>query len=657
MVDNAACHCGVQLSTGTPIHSQHEDSQIIEPPLTSPDTAARMVPSPLPRSRVVLLAAFSSPYPTVKAASVTSVKTIGELKTYESSPTQRLNRVFLQQDEHCQQSLDLRKLLGTIFSYSNRNLKFSNRTLETEAGFCYFMPNSRLAYEWVYFFDVMPDCYLQLAPTEIGNAYDTERFLVPYSMKGWFDDEKKREEAKEIDSMAQELITTLSPISVEALQDSSVTEAPAFRPQASSRKRKLEIPSQQARGISDAEIDPQLLPTKAKRPRRSEANQEDLSLQPYAAFDHRSLPQVQYCSSMHAQPAVTFGKSGATTSHAMLPPVPVQMLHAHQQVPAAPQLHVMHLSPISSLVPIPSLAKFTPESTARPVLQTVQAPPPASTQPNRNPTNPPSIPNNRQARNRPAQSRAPGGITHMGRGNVMKAWSPERLRAFTDIQGYSLEEVPLTAVSQYGDELSRNQTPASIDPRCCPFDTTMEENLTYMTLATTANRELCSRAKKNWTASEMVYYVYHAHDLREHSTYGRTRLQKQFQKCAKGFEEARPHHVPTASMSNICMDSGLTGDDKYMHDFYLHAMGANVVNHPTGRAAQMLTRVIRHVLRTGDQNTRLSQAAQYAQIHGIMVPAHERMRNNLFVADQPDRIMMASAKSAWEAKFPGKAPS
>jgi hypothetical protein len=132
----------------------------------------------------------------------------------------------------------------------------------------------------------------------------------------------------------------------------------------------------------------------------------------------------------------------------------------------------------------------------------------------------------------------------------------------------------------------------------------------------------------------------------------RSKIQHQFQKCRDSFLKTHPNHVPTASTSNISMDSGLSGDDKQTHDFYLHAMGANVANHPTGRAAQMLTRVIRHVVEvTGDQNVRLSQAAQYAQRHGIRVPASERMSSDLSVADQPDPVIMGVAETEYRQKF------
>jgi hypothetical protein len=123
--------------------------------------------------------------------------------------------------------------------------------------------------------------------------------------------------------------------------------------------------------------------------------------------------------------------------------------------------------------------------------------------------------------------------------------------------------------------------------------------------------------------------------------------------CAQQFED-RPEnkrHVPTASMSNISMDSGLTGDDKITHDFFLYDMGVNVVRHPTGHAAQMLTRVIEDVIQKNDRTVRLSQAAQYARDNNITVPAHLRMSNNLDVADKPDATTIATARAEYIRKF------
>jgi hypothetical protein len=114
---------------------------------------------------------------------------------------------------------------------------------------------------------------------------------------------------------------------------------------------------------------------------------------------------------------------------------------------------------------------------------------------------------------------------------------------------------------------------------------------------------------------------------------------------AQQFED-RPEnkrHVPTASLSNISMDSGLTGDDKITHDFFLYDMGVNVVRHPTG--------VIEDVIQKNDRTIRLSQAAQYARDNNITVPAHLRMSNNLDVADKPDPTTIATARAEYIRKF------
>jgi hypothetical protein len=103
------------------------------------------------------------------------------------------------------------------------------------------------------------------------------------------------------------------------------------------------------------------------------------------------------------------------------------------------------------------------------------------------------------------------------------------------------------------------------------------------------------------------------------------------------------------------MESCLTGFDKDVHDFFLFPMGQNVANHPTGQQAQMLSRVIQHVVNVGDRNVRLSQAAQYAAANNITVPANELMDPNLDVADQPDAQTLLTATNEYLLRF-GKLP-
>jgi hypothetical protein len=100
------------------------------------------------------------------------------------------------------------------------------------------------------------------------------------------------------------------------------------------------------------------------------------------------------------------------------------------------------------------------------------------------------------------------------------------------------------------------------------------------------------------------------------------------------------------------MESGLVGENSVPHDYYLYAMGDGVVQHPQGRAAQMLTRVIRHVREvTQDRNVLLSQAAAYAARHTITVPGHLVMTSNLTLEDQPPRALISAAKTSYIRKF------
>jgi hypothetical protein len=628
MADQASERHAMRSSTGTLPDTCSQQHLLSTPLLTSPGTRNVTIPSPLPRSRVVLDASFSRP--ALRTAQNIPVEASVRRKKQQCQASQHLTRTNLQQDEHCAQSSGLRQLLGTIFAYSDRYLAASNHLLESTAGFCYFLPNGRLAYEWVHFFEIMPERYQHLAPQEVLYAFHKEREFVPYSMKSWVEDIIHRAEMKESDRLAKDFISNLTPVFFGAEHNFDKTEAAAVSPQSIAHKRKLEDPTESDGQVPDEVIDPQLLPSTNKRRR--------------LAGPKSRVPQLQ---SSLGQPAITMNQ-------AILPPRLVQTPQNGSQL-ARQTPHLAVLQAVHSGV-VASQLQIAPLVVAGPVPPSVQAQPPTHVPQLPPQNNRRSISVARQARSHPAPTQAPGSVTLSGRGNVVKAWSPERIRAFTNIEGYSTAELPFTAVSQYGDEMSRNHTPASIDPRCCPFDTTMEENLTYMTLATTTNRELCARAKRYWTASDMYYYVYHVHDLRLMSSYGRTRLQKQFLKCTEDFQARFPQHVPSASMANISMDSGLNGDDKYPHDFFLHAMGENVVYHPMGRKAQMLTRVIREVLRRGDRNVRLSQAAQYAQIHNITVPVHELMSNDLSVADRPDPLIIARAEAEWVAKFPNKTP-
>ncbi|KAH4113639.1 hypothetical protein HBH47_208330 [Parastagonospora nodorum] len=550
--------------------------------------------TPIPRSGAELSVAFYKPGPTPTATFASSGKKPTKQKALAQSPPQYLSRTFLQQDELCEESLDLLPLLGRIFDCSDRLEGYHALHCEQIAGFRYFIPNGRLAAEWRYFFQIIPDHYMQMVPSEVRFAYENQKSLESCSMEGWVEDSLAWTDTQEEERSHPYYRHLRADDEDYALQIPS--------PQVLSVKRKRNSPEPD--GIRSS-----LLSPRAKRLRTSSPTESDYS---------KLLRPVQ----RNAQIPMTTTQASSTPalSHSAVAPHPPQV------------------QATASLGLPPPVASTAPAVTTALAHQLITPRVP--------------IPLSKQARSHPAPPQPPGTVEHTGRGNVSKAWSKERIRAFTQIQGYPRQELPFSAVSEYGDELSRDHTPKSVDPRCCPFPTTIEENLTYMHLASTLNREMCARVKKHWTAQQIVVYTTHALGLQNQSSIVRTKLTKQFQKCVAGFERANPNHVPTASLTNISMESGLIGGDSITHDYFLHAMGKNVVNHPVGSAAQMLTRVIRHVVDVShDRTARLSEAARYARAWGITVPVGERMNSNLDIADVPDPVALATFRAAYVTKF------
>jgi hypothetical protein len=265
MADQASERHAMRSSTGTLPDTCSQQHLLSTPLLTSPGTRNVTIPSPLPRSRVVLDASFSRP--ALRTAQNIPVEASVRRKKQQCQASQHLTRTNLQQDEHCAQSSGLRQLLGTIFAYSDRYLAASNHLLESTAGFCYFLPNGRLAYEWVHFFEIMPERYQHLAPQEVLYAFHKEREFVPYSMKSWVGHMIRQAEMEESDHLAKGFISSLAPVSIEAEHNSAKSAEAAVSPQSPARKRNLEDPTESDGEVPDELIDPQLLSSGNKRRR------------------------------------------------------------------------------------------------------------------------------------------------------------------------------------------------------------------------------------------------------------------------------------------------------------------------------------------------------------------------------------------------------
>ena len=439
--------------------------------------APHISPLPLPRSGAALSTAFYSlnPAPPHPVSFIPVSRDVPACQTSYNT-TRYLTRSFIQNDEACQESSDLHLLAGTIFAYSNRCLVPSTRPSEIEAGFRYFLPNSRLAYEWVYFLDIAPKRFLCLVPPDVLEAYYNEHGRPSKSMRDWMDHQVARWESKEADMISQQLLDSLVPVDykipAEAQEatvpgtDFVMQDAPTPVPQTSLAKRKRD-------------------PYYPSSGQQIWNNSENVQLGPEPKRARLSSPTgasrlIRYPVVFLASTPVSYPIALATTQRPSLANIPLiensprytaGMLSSNLAITTSP-LPAGHVNPVPTLAPLnPPIAPVT--------IPTQQQSTPHL----------PQIPLKRQARFFIGPRRPAGTVKSEGRGNVLKGWNASRRRAFTDIQGYNAQDLPLVAISEFGDELSRGHTPKSIDPRECPFHTTMEENLTVSIKSQTCRAE------------------------------------------------------------------------------------------------------------------------------------------------------------------------
>jgi hypothetical protein len=221
---------------------------------------------PLPCSGSALSVAFYTTSPPLDARPSPTVRASKKNQSSKPSASEFLTRTFLQQDENCQESSDLHPLLGTIFAYSDQ-CSSPSWSSEDAAGYRYFLPNGRLAYEWVYFFAITPDRYLEWAPPDVFQAYQQERYYAPTSMRGWVEDSIYQAEITEADTIAQDFIQDLELVAT-SINGNSVLEDPTLpAPQTLSRKRKQRSHIETTDDVVYDSTDPLLLPPPAKRTR------------------------------------------------------------------------------------------------------------------------------------------------------------------------------------------------------------------------------------------------------------------------------------------------------------------------------------------------------------------------------------------------------
>ncbi|RYO69480.1 hypothetical protein AA0113_g4057 [Alternaria arborescens] len=485
-----------------------------------------------------------------------------------------LTKAFIEADYTCMMSQDVISYLEPIWKYSSIPTFVPARPMEVAAGHRYWLPNGFLAEEWMMLFIFVPRLY-DLAPPEVRTAFEKQVYNVAEHWPSF----------AEIMERGNHASMPLDMFSATQMAGNSFQY-----------------------GYSQ--------PGGARF-----AGPETASL----ITDPLPIPSSGFGPFSFAQSFTAPANLGVQQSSSLtITPQPLQLIQPSQPSQPSQQIPQGNLQ-----LPVASTTGPQPGTSTAPSVSSfpLQPVPDGTAASEQNPAAPPIFTQLLQARGITAPGFRPGSRTPTDNGN--KAWSAERIRAFVEIQNKSIQELPSSAFSELGTEMSNFRTPESIDVTCCPFETSLEENFTN-----------------------------YAHDLQTPGIFGRSKIGHHFAK-AKNWGESHPGHVPTASLRHTSTDSGVRGSSKDLHDYFLYSMGDGVVRPPRGRKAQMLTLVIEHVRGvTNDRNVRLSQAATYAQRYNITVPAHHQMNfQNLAFEDQlPSEAFLNIIRNDYRTKFNGQDP-
>lgn len=82
-----------------------------------------------------------------------------------------LSRNLLESDELCATSTSIHRLLSSIWTYNSRPQTYEMTDIELAVGHYYWLSDGSLADEWVCFFQIVPDRFLETAPSEVRRAF------------------------------------------------------------------------------------------------------------------------------------------------------------------------------------------------------------------------------------------------------------------------------------------------------------------------------------------------------------------------------------------------------------------------------------------------------------------------------------------------------
>jgi hypothetical protein len=370
-------------------------------------------------------------------------------------------------------------LLKCIWKYSSTHPYPPPTTIELVAGHRYWLPDGLLADEWITFFTFAPSQWFDLAPPEVKSAFEEEVITS-------FVDRPSFERTMQIEDHVCMHLGWLPPVQSpkRSLSGGSHSLSPYDGMNHTMEYPRKSLAPQKIADDVDAEdqsdtTSPDNGYRQAKRARLGDGSTARLStgpaLIPLSTVDPHRLRLVRAApTTLSVQPA---------TAPAVLVPKLLSSVQPTQNPPQAlslsqPAQPIQH-APQGNTQPAPTSAPG-PHSVINLPVFPLQSVPNGRTAFVQNPAVPPVLPQLLQAQGINVTGFRPGSM--LRKGNESTAWSAERIRAFVEIEGNSIHQLPPDAFSTTGNEMTNFRTPESIDMRCCPFETSIEENLTVSTI-------------------------------------------------------------------------------------------------------------------------------------------------------------------------------
>lgn len=174
---------------------------------------------------------------------------------------------------------------------------------------------------------------------------------------------------------------------------------------------------------------------------------------------------------------------------------------------------------------------------------------------------------------------------------------------------------------------------------------TICEVLTYFPLSPTI-REISYRlAEAHWEASDIIKYIFWTRNITDNNAIKRSTVHRMLDSGKKW--AAGTTVQATAGLGGLDLASGLTSHGADLIDLPLYSLADNVVNHPSGQDAGILTQCIARCRATANQDITMKDAETYARSHAIR-DHYDHLRNiSVRTEDEDALARVGRTSSTW----------